>query len=226
MIDFNPVRDAERPKPTGKLDECFQMKILNPEQIRSLIEAEPSQKFKMLFMTAIMTGVREGELLGLKWSDMNFETKQVHIQRTYNTSEFFEPKTRGSNRKIDLSPLLVKELLAWKVKSGGRNDDLVFPGIDGGPMSCHNMYDNHYRKALKQAGIPLVRFHDLRHTYASLLIQQGENIKYIQSQLGHATPMMTLNVYAHLMEDTNQAAVCKLENTIFQSSGDKMVKSV
>jgi integrase len=68
-----------------------------------------------------------------------------------------------------------------------------------------------------------MRFHDLRHTYASLLIEQGENIKYIQSQLGHANPLVTLNVYAHLTNPVNQEAACRLENAIFEQSGSKMV---
>ena len=69
----------------------------------------------------------------------------------------------------------------------------------------------------------MIRFHDLRHTYASLLIEQGENIKYIQSQLGHSSPTITLNIYAHLMKPTNQEAVCRLENTGFGENGSKMV---
>jgi integrase len=72
-----------------------------------------------------------------------------------------------------------------------------------------------FKPALKKAGLPIIRFHDLRHTYASLLIEQGENIKYIQSQLGHSSPVVTLNVYAHLMKPTNQASAIKLENSIF-----------
>jgi integrase len=81
----------------------------------------------------------------------------------------------------------------------------------------------YFEPALKKAGTGKVRFHDLRHTYASLLIEQGENIKYIQNQLGHSNPTVTLNVYAHLMKPVNQEAACRLENTIFQTSGSKMV---
>ena len=80
-------------------------------------------------------------------------------------------------------------------------------------MDNANMTSRHFHPALKAAGLPKVRFHDLRHTYASLLIEQGENIKYVQNQLGHATPTVTLNVYAHLMKPANQEAVCRLENT-------------
>lgn len=82
------------------------------------------------------------------------------------------------------------------------------------------MVKRHFLTALKKAGLPKIRFHDLRHAYGSLLIEQGENVKYIQSQLGHSSPMVTLNVYAHLMKTVNQEAACRLENKIF---GSKMV---
>ncbi|MFX0198763.1 MAG: site-specific integrase, partial [Candidatus Hodarchaeota archaeon] len=81
----------------------------------------------------------------------------------------------------------------------------------------------HFLPALAAAGLPRMKFHGLRHTYASLLIEQGENIKYIQSQLGHSSPTVTLNVYAHLMKPTNQEAACRLENAIFGGDGSKMV---
>ena len=86
-------------------------------------------------------------------------------------------------------------------------------------MNCSNMVQRHFLPALKAAELPRIRFHDLRHTYASLLIEQGENIKYIQNQLGHATPTITLNIYAHLMKDRNPEAACRLENAVFGAVG-------
>jgi len=77
------------------------------------------------------------------------------------------------------------------------------------------MVKRHFLPELTAAKLPKIRFHDLRHTFASLLIEQGENLKYIQTQLGHSSPTVTINVYAHLMKPTNQEAACKLENTIF-----------
>lgn len=234
MIDYNPLMDAERPKATGKAEES--RAILTPKQIRGLIEAEPDQKYKTLFLTAIMTGARQGEILGLKWSDVNFAKKQINISRTFNHGRFFEPKTRQSMRKIDLAPMLVKALAAWKLRSGGKDDDLVFYCLCNDneklqdqdseirmPMNYSNMVQRHFLKALKKAEIPRIRFHDLRHTFASLLIEQGENIKYIQSQLGHSTPVTTLTVYAHLMKETNQEAARRLEKAIFKGTGHKMV---
>ena len=216
MLDFNPARDAERPKSTGKVDETREFKILTPEQIPRLLEAEPDEKYKTLFLVAVMTGARQGEILGLKWSNIDFGKKQMQVRQTFNHDRWFEPKTRGSIRNIDLSPMVIKALAEWKLKSGGQG--LVFPSEAGTPLGCFNVVRRHFVPALKKAGLPVIRFHDLRHTYASLLLSQGENIKYVQNQLGHSSPTVTLNVYAHLMKSENQEAVCKLENTIFSSN--------
>lgn len=223
MIEYNPVRDAERPRGTGKIDESKEMSVLTPEQIRELIEAEPDQKYRTLYLTAIMTGARQGEILGLQWSDINFQRKQICINRTFNHGKFFEPKTRGSIRNIDLSPMLVRELAAWKLKNAGQGDDLVFPSETGTPIGCYNLVRRHFSSALKKAGIKRIKFHSLRHGFASLLIEQGENIKYIQNQLGRTNPTTTLNVYAHLMKGENQEAACRLENSIFQGTGHNLV---
>ncbi|HET58099.1 MAG TPA: site-specific integrase, partial [Deltaproteobacteria bacterium] len=224
MIDSNPVRDAERPRKSINDNTGGGITVLDPGQIRALLEATPGQKYKTLFMTAIMTGARQGEILGLKWSDVDFKTKQIHIRRTFNHQRFFPPKTRESIRAIDCAPSLIQALASWKLVSPQKKDDaLVFANEAGEPMNYSNMVQRHFQKALKTASIERIRFHDLRHTYASLLIQQGENIKYIQSQLGHSSPTVTLNVYAHLMKSENQAAACRLENTIFSVDGSKMV---
>ena len=100
--------------------------------------------------------------------------------------------------------------------------DLVFPNDAGQPINHNNLVNRYFHPALKAAKLPIIRFHDLRHTYASLLIEQGENIKYIQSQLGHSTPTVTLNVYAHLMKPVNQEAACRLESMVFETNGDQM----
>ena len=99
----------------------------------------------------------------------------------------------------------------------------VFPNEAGQPMNHSNTRSRYFEPELTKAELGKVRFHDLRHTYASLLIEQGKNIKYIQSQLGHSSPTVTLNVYAHLMKPVNQEAACRLENTILKSTGSKMV---
>ena len=221
-IAHNPVRDAEKPRDQGKAGEpCI--KVLTPPEIRKLLDAEKDREFKTLFMLAIMSGARQGELLGLKWSDTDWETNQISIQRSFNKGKWYKPKSRASTRRIDLGNTMMTELRKWKLSCPPNALDLVFPSEAGTPLDNHNVLTRHFRPALKKAGLPRIRFHDLRHTYASLLIEQKENIKYVQTQLGHSTPMMTLNVYSHLMTPCNQDAPNRLEDTVFEGTGHKLV---
>ena len=118
---------------------------------------------------------------------------------------------------------MAKELAEWKIASGQNDLGLVFPSKAGTPIECQKLMLRHFIPALKRAGLPKMRFHDLRHTYASLMIEQGENIKYVQNQLGHSSPTVTLDVYAHLMKDSNQEAACRLQNQIFEGTGHNLV---
>ncbi len=225
-LDHNPLREAERPRGQDKENTFHQeesVRILTPSQLQAFLGQVESQKYRTLFMLAIFTGARQGELLGLKWGDVDWANCQINIQRTFNKGRFFSPKTKTSNRKVDLGPTVITELKKWRLACHQNDFDLVFPNGSGGPINYSNMVGRHFLPALEGAGLPRIRFHDLRHTYASLLIEQGENLKYIQTQLGHSTPTVTLNVYAHLMNPTNQEAVCRLENTVFGATGHKLV---
>jgi integrase len=221
-IDHNPVRDAERPRGQGR-EEDNKITILSVEEIQSFLEQVTDKEYHTLFMLAITTGARQGELLGLKWSDIDCKNSQIHIQRTFNKGRWFAPKTKGSERRIDIGPSMVKALKEWKLACLPNKHDLIFPNRVGQPINYSNMVNRVYLPALKAAGIARIKFHALRHTTASLMIEQGENIKYIQSQLGHSSPTVTLNVYAHLMKPINQEAACRLESAIFDTSGSKMV---
>ncbi|MFH1991012.1 MAG: site-specific integrase, partial [Pseudomonadota bacterium] len=213
-ISYNPVKDVEKPKGQGR-GEKKKIRVLTPSEINALLEAESNLKYKTLFRLAIFSGARQGELLGLKWSDIDWTDSQIHIQRTFNHQSWFDVKTETSNRKIDIGPAMMTELKKWRLACPKTNLGLIFPNESGNPINHNNMVNRYFNPALKAAKLPTIRFHDLRHTYASLLIEQGENIKYIQSQLGHSSPTVTLNVYAHLMKPTNQAAAIRLENAIF-----------
>jgi integrase len=219
---FNPVRDAERPKDQGN-EKKPSIRILSPFEIKSFLDSENDKKYKALFMLAIMSGARQGELLGLKWTDVDWFNNQIHIQRSFNEGAWYKPKSKTSNRKIDLGPATMSELKKWRMACPLNPNDLIFPNEAGNPINHANMLRRQFYPAMKKVGIHKIRFHDLRHTYASLLIEQGENLKYIQSQLGHASPVVTLNVYAHLMKSVNQEAPNRLENTIFEIDGSKMV---
>ena len=219
-ISYNPFPDVERPKGRVKSESVM---VMNTEQLNSFLDAVSNQKYRTLFMLAIFSGARQGELLGLKWSDLDRETSQIHIQRSFNHQAFYDTKTETSNRKIDLGPVMLAELKKWKLACTPNKFDLIFPNESGQPMNYSNMVQRYYMPALKKAKIDRIKFHSLRHTFASLLIEQGENIKYIQNQLGHSSPTVTLSVYAHLMKPTNQEAACRLENTILNDVGHKMV---
>jgi integrase len=222
-LNSNPLRDTERPRDVRH--EGREMQILTPEQVGQLLENTPDRKYQTLFLFAVMTGARQGEILSLKWSDLDFDRKQVHIQRTGRDGRIFPTKTLCSNRWVDLSPVAIRELKKWRLESPySRDEDLIFPTDTGNMMSRNNLVERYYTPALKKAKLPMVTFHGgLRHTYASLMIEQGENLKYIQTQLGHSSPTVTLNVYTHLLKPTNQEAVQRLENTIFANDGSKMV---
>lgn len=212
-IEHNPLRDAERPRDPGEGKK--EIKVLTPEEINSFLDKAASQKYRTLFLLGIMSGARQGELLGLKWTDLDLAENQLHVQRTYTKGRFFNTKTRTSNRRVDLGPAVIGELRKWKLACPPGELDLIFPNEEGNPINYSNMVNRHFLPALKAANLPKIRFHDLRHTYASLLIEQGENIKYIQTQLGHSSPMVTLTVYAHLFETSNQQAACRLESAVF-----------
>ena len=225
-ISHNSFTDAERPRGSQAERDKSSIRVLNPEKINSLLEATQNHKYRTIFRLAIMSGARQGELLGLKWSDVDWENNQIHIQRTYNNQAWYKTKTKTSNRKIDLGPSMMAELKKWKLACPPNRLNLIFPNKAGGPINHNNLVSRYFETALGNAELGKVRFHDLRHTYASLLIQQGENIKYIQSQLSHSSPTVTLNVYAHLMNRVNQDAVCRLEDSIFEADGHKMVTKV
>ena len=227
-LDYNPLRDAERPR---KQEPCREegnpgkdpIRFLNTSQVKAFLDQVKDSKYLTLFMMAIFTGARQGELLGLKWGDVDWQASQIHIQRTFNNGRFFATKTKASNRRVDLGPTMLTELKKWKLISPKSENDLVFPNEAGKPMNNKNMLRRHFRPAIKAANCPRIRFHDLRHTNASIRFANGESIKYVQTQLGHSSPSITLNIYTHLLKPTNQEAACRLENAILGEDGSKMV---
>jgi integrase len=213
-VSYNPIVDAERPRKNGRVKEK-KIRILKPEEIKTFLSIVENEKYRTLFKLAIATGARQGELLGLKWPDIDWKNSQVKIRRTFNNQQWYEPKTAQSRRNIDIGPSMVTDLKKWKLACPTCELNLVFPNEAGGPINHNNMVNRHFNPALKKAGIERIRFHDIRHSFASMLIEQGENIKYIQKQLGHSSPTVTLNVYSHLMRKQNPEAAARLEEAIF-----------
>jgi integrase len=224
-IDHNPVKDIEKPRGQGIHEGDEEVAFLSREQIRALLDAAPDLKHKALFMTAIMTGMRQGELLGLKWDDIDWIAGQIQVKRSFNHGRFYEPKTRSSRRKIDLAPQLIAQLKEWQLACPPNKLELVYPNGESRPIDASNLIHRVFLPALKKAEIPKLRFHDLRHTYASLLIDQEENPKYIQTQMGHSSINVTFDIYGHLMKDSNQEAASRLGNKIFEDSSKTVAKA-
>jgi integrase len=236
IIEGNSVRDVERPKMTAlaqaDTDESDEMQILTTVQIRGLLEAA-SDSYRTLFQTAVLTGMRSEEFLALQWGDIDWTGGQVLVRRVLTRTKkdgwkFYDPKTKNSKRRIDVDPSLLLELKKWKMRSAKTEcDDLVFPSPTGQPMHRSTLYKMGFLPAIRRSGIPRIGLHGLRHTYASLLIAQGEHPKYIQAQMGHASINITMDVYGHLMEKVNVRSASRLAMTVFGSepehSGSKMV---
>ncbi len=132
---------------------------------------------------------------------MDWANRQIFVRQSLWRGQFQDPKSAYSVRKIDIPELLLNELRKWK--SVCPESPLVFPSPEGKP-SCHNnVVKRFFNPALEKAELRHVSFHSLRHTNASMRIAAGQNIKYIQTQLGHASIKMTLDIYGHLFSDVN-----------------------
>jgi integrase len=116
-----------------------------------------------------------------------------------------------------MSPQLRRILLEHRMRHGNQQSGLVFVNREGGPMDPRNFAKRQFQVAVKAAGLGKLRFHDLRHTFGSLKIQQGENIKYVQVQMGHSSIRVTLDIYGHLLKDANPEAAAKTDALIFEA---------
>jgi integrase len=220
-IDHNPVSEAERPRSTGN-EEKVVIRILKPSEITRFLDNVPDLMYHTLFMIAVMSGLRQGEIIGLKWTDILWDKRQIHVQRTFNNGRWYKPKSNHSIRKVDVGDMVLRQLKQWRLAWPSNKMNLIFASHTGKPLDRSYVSINYFSPSLKAAGLPKIRFHDLRHTYARLLIDQGENIKYVQKQLGHSKPSVTLDIYSHLLSENNPEAVNRLDEKV---SGSKMVAS-
>jgi len=159
----NPMDYADIPTSQGKESDGVKIQILNQEEISRFLDAVSDQKHQVLFSLAIFSGARQGELLGLKWSDILWEDSQVHIQRSFNNQAFYDTKTKGSNRKVDIGPVMLAKLKDWKFACPPGDLDLVFPTATGNPTNHNNMVNRFFVPTLEAAGLKKIRFHDCRH---------------------------------------------------------------
>ena len=220
-IKINPAEYVERPRMESK-----EMEILSPDEVRRFLEQTPP-RHKTLFLMAVLTGMRRGELLALRKKDVDWKNSQILVNRSVWKGRFISPKSKTSIRKIDMSPYLARELQRHIAASPQSELDLVFSNSMGNLIDPDTMVKKKFLPALKRAGIRKVRFHDLRHTNVALRIEQGQNIKYIQNQLGHASIQTTLDRYGHLINDVNTEQAKKLDRILgFDDSGAPLMHVV
>ncbi len=204
VIPTNPMtllERSERPRQGRK-----RLRTLSAEEIDRLL-AGAGDRWRVLLQAAIFTGLRSGELLGLRWQDVDLDAAVIRVRwQLGRDGERVELKTAAARRDVHLAPSLVKTLAAHRLSTPrSAAVDPVFASATGGVLDRRNMTRRGVEAAAKRAGLTGVSMHVLRHTYASVLIAGGCNVKYAQQQLGHTSASMTLDTYATLWEQAGQA---------------------
>ena len=170
-----------------------------------------------LSLTLARTGMRVGGALAMQWGDIDFHGRFINIQRGFSRGKIETPKS-GKSRRVDMSLQLTETLMGLRhqrkieaVKEGwGKVPEWIFLSQDGTPLDSSHWRSRVFIKALEKAGLRKIRIHDLRHSYASLLIQAGESLAYVRDQLGHHSIKVIVDVYGHLAPEGNKEAVDRL----------------
>ncbi len=208
LIPRNVTEAVKAPRSEKK-----EIRLLSPEQARTLLDSVEGDRLEALYVLAISTGMRQGELLGLKWEDIDLEAGTLQVRRTLSTRvgsgfSFSPPKTAKGRRSIKLPEVAKTSLrrhrkvqLEERIKLAGLWEDngLVFTTQAGTPVGRQELITRSFKPLLSKAGLPDIRFHDLRHTCATLLLSKGVHAKFVQELLGHATISITLDTYSHVL---------------------------
>ncbi|NLL89474.1 MAG: site-specific integrase [Firmicutes bacterium] len=222
-ISINPCTKIKRPHVPD-----HEITPLTEGESKKLLETalELKEPFYALYVLALTTGMRASELLGLQWRDIDFANSRLAVRRVLvkDSLEFSEPKTKLARRSITLTDLAVNALKKHaeeqakigNTKSNWSNTSgLVFCDSLGGPMRYQNLIRRHFKPLLMKAELRDIRFHDLRHTCASLLLQAGEHPKIVQELLGHSKISITMDLYSHSIPSMQKETARKMDS-IFQ----------
>ncbi|WP_201009070.1 tyrosine-type recombinase/integrase [Paenibacillus glycanilyticus] len=226
IIDINPV--TKLPKNERPRVEKKERQIWSNDSVKLVLSSSKGQtRFWIAYFLAIMTGMRQGEILGLKWSDIDFEKRTISIRRSLqkNTTTLKKVKTRKSNRVISISPLTAAFLLEHrdiidvekrKLGRDYQDNDLVVCSRLGTPARANKVLDMWYSicDKYKPEHEPKITYHDLRHQSASIMLNEREDIRVVSERLGHSTVTTTLNTYSHLLPTGQEKAVLSLDRTI------------
>ena len=205
LIPGNPAKGCVLPKLERK-----EMKILPPESLGTFFEEARRSGVFELYYVDLVTGLRRGELLGLKWSDIDLVKGIIHVRRQIlrQNGKIVEAplKTKNSYRNIAIGADTIEVL-----KSIEQKDEYVFPSLYGGPMSPDSVL-HMLQRVLKRAGLERIRFHDLRHTFSVLALQNGVDVKTLSAMLGHYSAGFTLDTYAHVTTSMQKQAANAVGN--------------
>ncbi len=219
-MNENPCDNAKQPRKVK-----YEIHLLTQEQARMMLDVAQGHTLEALLTMAVATGMRRGELLSLKWQDINVEERRLQIRRTMNRIAGrgiveSEPKTEKSKRTIMLPQFVIDALMLHRkrqaeirVKAGSawQENDLVFPNTIGKFMATQDML-NRFKKLLKEAGLPNMRFHDLRHSAATIMLGMGVHPKLVQELLGHSNISITLDTYSHVLPSMQRDMMDGLDN--------------
>jgi integrase len=215
IITPNPAQRPSRYIRTG--DRREKIDFLAPEEGRILLEAAKAHRPRHypILATALYTGARQGELLALQWGDIDWHGKFIEIRRANWRGIISTPKS-GKGRRVDLADHLAgilsehrRTLTEEALKKGRQMPEWVFPSEEGTALDAAN-FRKTFLLCLKKAGLRAIRFHDLRHTFASWLIANGESLAYVKDQMGHHSIQITVDTYGHLIPGANRQAVNRL----------------
>jgi integrase len=220
------VADAADP-PKAKTPE---MRVWTPAQLRAFLEHVRGDRLYAAWLLAATTGMRRGEILGLRWSDLDVDAGRVAVRRPRILVDYqvqvSEPKTARGRRSLALDPVTVAALRAHRARQaeeklavGGRyrDSELVFTGPDGTAVHPERLSD-WFRQHVRAAGLPRIRLHDVRHSYATAALAAGVPAKVVSERLGHATIAITLDVYSHVIPGMDAQAANAVASLILDGS--------
>lgn len=207
LITRNPSIGCKLPpKKNGE------MKVLTQNEIVRLLNQAYDEGYYEMFLLELTTGMRRGEILGLKWRDLNLETGELNIKRQLTTNGISVPKTKSSIRTILLPPDMLELLREMKKKA---KYDWIFPSpVKEGEPRNPTAITKRFRIMLERAHCKHVRFHDLRHTFATMALENGMDVKTLSAMIGHVSSETTLNIYSHVTDTMRAQAAVKIDREI------------